>query len=134
MSCSDTHSYVLLSTIKSWKDMAAQVVCKMAANRRLCMTGTPIQNKVEDMFSLLKFLRVKPFNDFKVWTEWIAKPIEDDPIEGYSNLVELLRPITMRRMKNSLNVNGNEGLSDGSPLACAFLLTWAAAVLITQLF
>lgn len=114
--------------------MAAQVVCKMAANRRLCMTGTPIQNKVEDMFSLLKFLRVKPFNDFKVWTEWIAKPIEDDPIEGYSNLVELLRPLTMRRMKNSLNVNGNEGLSDGSPLACAFLLTWTAAVLITQLF
>lgn len=130
MSCSDTHSHVLLSTIKSWNDMTAQIVCTMAANRRLCITGTPIQNKLEDMFSLLKFLRVKPFNDFKVWTKWIANPIKDDPIEGYSTLVELLRPITMRRMKNSLGVSGKEG----SPLACAFLLTRTAAILITQLF
>lgn len=114
--------------------MTAKAICELAANRRLCMTGTPIQNKLEDIFSLLRFLRIKPFDNFKVWTEWITTPIKDDPIEGYSNIVELLRPITMRRMKNSLGVSGKEGLSDGSPLACAFLLTRTADVLITQLF
>lgn len=40
----------------------------------------------------------------------------------------------MRRMKNSLNFNGKEGLSDGSPLTCAFLLTRTAAVLTTHYF
>lgn len=70
------------------------------------MTGTPIQNKLEDLFSLLRFLRITPFDNYEVWTEWITNPIKNDPIEGYSNVVELLRPITMRRMKNSLNANG----------------------------
>lgn len=39
----------------------------------------------------------------------------------------------MRRMKNSLNFNGKEGLY-GSPLTCAFLLTRTAAVLTTHYF
>lgn len=31
------------------------------------MTGTPIQNDLIDMYSLLRFLRCSPFDEFKLW-------------------------------------------------------------------
>jgi DNA repair protein RAD5 len=44
-------------SIKGSKTQSAKGVFHLTADRRWCLTGTPIQNKLEDIFSLLHFLR-----------------------------------------------------------------------------
>ncbi len=43
------------------------------SEHRWAVTGTPIQNKVKDFFSLIKFLRLAPFDDYRVWREAVDK-------------------------------------------------------------
>lgn len=35
-----------------------------------------LQNSVEDLFSILKFLRIKPLNDWPHFNETIVKPVK----------------------------------------------------------
>lgn len=51
-------------TIKSSKCQIAQDIFSLVADCRWCLTGTPIQNNLEDIYSLLHFLRVEP------WANW----------------------------------------------------------------
>ena len=34
---------------------------------RWAVTGTPIQNNLKDFYSLIKFIQLAPFDDFRVW-------------------------------------------------------------------
>lgn len=51
--------------IKSHTTRTCRAVCSIKATYRWCLTGTPIQNSVEDLFSLLHFLKVDP------WGSWV---------------------------------------------------------------
>ncbi|CAB4431103.1 unnamed protein product [Rhizophagus irregularis] len=51
--------------IKSSKQSIA--ACNLDAERRWILTGTPIMNELNDMYSLIKFLRFTPFDNFETW-------------------------------------------------------------------
>ena len=53
-------------TIRNPKSQVSQAVCRLRAARRWAVTGTPVQNKELDMYSLLRFLRVSPFDQLQV--------------------------------------------------------------------
>ncbi|XP_019859678.1 PREDICTED: transcription termination factor 2-like, partial [Amphimedon queenslandica] len=61
---------------------------------RWALTGTPIQNKLKDFYSLIKFLHVAPFDDLRVWK---------DTIEGRSlgmkRLQAMVSCLVLRRLK-----------------------------------
>jgi SNF2 family DNA or RNA helicase len=46
-------------SIKNRSTLTARAACLLKSERRLCLSGTPLQNSVEDMYSLFKFLRIK---------------------------------------------------------------------------
>ncbi|RIA84736.1 SNF2 family N-terminal domain-containing protein [Glomus cerebriforme] len=85
--------------IKDVNTVQSKAACSLKAERRWCLTGTPIQNKVEDLFALVKFLHMDPFNDKENWKKYILRPIKSiDPV-GISRLQTLMKCITLRRTK-----------------------------------
>lgn len=52
--------------IRNPKSGVSQAVCRLRSVRRWAVTGTPVQNKELDMYSLLRFLRVSPFDQLPV--------------------------------------------------------------------
>ena len=66
------------------------------------MTGTPIQNRLEDFGALLSFLRVHPLNSESSFRLHIVKPIESGQDKGIAALRRLINSMSLRRTKASL--------------------------------
>ncbi|CEM22822.1 unnamed protein product [Vitrella brassicaformis CCMP3155] len=86
--------------IKNRKSQTAQAVAHLRATIHWSLTGTPIQNKVEDIYSLLHFLRAKPFDDWEVFCSKINKPIKRCDPNGFRRLQVVVRYTTLRRTKH----------------------------------
>jgi len=92
-------------TIKNPRAKMSQVCCSLKAEFRWCLTGTPYQNTVDDVYSLVKFLRIPPFADWNYWKERITKPAKAGSMSlALTRLRTLLRAIMLRRTKDILKV------------------------------
>lgn len=49
--------------IKNKATKAAQGASHLQALTRFCMSGTPMMNNVGELYSLIHFLRIKPYNE-----------------------------------------------------------------------
>lgn len=49
--------------IKDRNAITSKAIFSLKAHKRLCLTGTPLQNRIGEIFSLLRFLQVKPFSE-----------------------------------------------------------------------
>lgn len=95
------------SYIKETGTVACRACCDLMADRRLCLTGTPVQNKLDDVFALVKFLRVHPFDDKNVWTEYIGSPVKFGQALGIVRLQTIMKCITLRRTKDAKTADGS---------------------------
>ncbi|XP_016909041.1 transcription termination factor 2 [Apis cerana] len=88
--------------IRNHKSQASQSVCGLLASKRWALTGTPIQNKEMDLYSILKFLKCSPFDDLRVWKRWV----DNKNAAGRQRLVTVMKTLMLRRTKQELQVNG----------------------------
>ncbi|KAK2984529.1 hypothetical protein RJ640_025026 [Escallonia rubra] len=93
-------------TIKSSKSQVSLAAAALLADRRWCLTGTPIQNNLEDIYSLLRFLRVEPWGSWAWWSRLVQKPFEEGDERGLKLVQTILRPIMLRRTKFSTDQEG----------------------------
>ena len=75
----------------------------ISARFRWCLTGTPMQNRLEDFGSLLQFLRVPYLANRTQFRKHIILPIERDG--DSSNLKELLPSVYLRRRRAKFGVS-----------------------------
>lgn len=68
------------------------------------MTGTPIQNSLNDLLSLLKFLNLQPFCQQAVFERDILSPLRSGNPNAFRNLKLLLRAICLRRTSQLLEL------------------------------
>ena len=101
----------LPSSIKELNTVACRASCDLMADRRLCLTGTPVQNKLDDVFALIKFLKLSPLDDKATWTEFIGSPVKYGKPLGVARLQTIMRSITLRRTKESKTPNGQRILT-----------------------
>lgn len=62
-------------TIKNRNAKATQACYALRAEYRWCLTGTPMQNNLDELQSLIRFLRIKPYNELSVWRDQITRPM-----------------------------------------------------------
>lgn len=104
--CSIEFAYAPLTwtahTIQNPQSQLAQACCTLRSTRRWAITGTPIQNKLADFASIVRFLQVHPYSDQKTFEEEIFRPWQNShstDAQGFLRLKTLVRAITISRTK-----------------------------------
>ncbi|XP_055484380.1 transcription termination factor 2 [Psammomys obesus] len=88
--------------VKNPRVQASIAVCKLQAQSRWAVTGTPIQNNLLDMYSLMKFLRCSPFDEFSLW----KSQVDNGSMKGGERLSILTKSLLLRRTKDQLDSTG----------------------------
>ncbi|NXP63925.1 TTF2 factor, partial [Chloropsis cyanopogon] len=88
--------------IKNPRVQTSIAVCKLRASARWAVTGTPIQNNLLDIYSLLRFLRCSPFDEYKVW----KYQVDNNTRKGGERLSLLTRSLLLQRTKDQLDSAG----------------------------
>ncbi|KAJ6182185.1 hypothetical protein N7485_000827 [Penicillium canescens] len=107
-------------TIKNRNAKATQSAYALDAQYRWCLSGTPLQNNLDELQSLIKFLRVKPYDDLAAWRDQISRPLANGRGGlAIQRLQVYLKAFMKRRTKDVLKLNndvkdGDEG-EDGKP-------------------
>jgi SNF2 family DNA or RNA helicase len=84
-------------------------VYALPAHHRWCLTGTPIQNTLDDLSSLITFLRVPILEKSSTFRNHITRNTLSGRRDAFKNLQTLLRTICIRRTRESI------GLPDPEP-------------------
>lgn len=94
-------------SIKNRNAKATKAACALRAEYRWCLTGTPMQNNLEELQSLIHFLRIPPYDDLAEWKAHIDVPLKKG--KGHiaiRRLHSLLRCFMKRRTKDVLKEEG----------------------------
>ncbi|KAK5256184.1 DNA helicase rad5 [Cryomyces antarcticus] len=94
-------------SIKNRQSKTAKACYEISAQHRWVLTGTPIVNRLEDLFSLVRFLRVEPWSNFSFWKTFITVPFESkDFIRALDVVQTVLEPLVLRRTKDMKTPDG----------------------------
>jgi helicase SWR1 len=104
--------------IKNFRSQRWQALLTFRTRARLLLTGTPLQNNLTELWSLLFFLMpsdgdgtgIEGFADLRNFSEWFRRPVEqileygretmdDEARQVVTKLHTVLRPYILRRLK-----------------------------------
>ena len=96
-------------TIKNRDTKAYSACTDVESTRRWCLTGTPIQNKIDELYSLLSFLKVNKYENFNLWNLKIQSQLNSKNSNDITNALTILHKILdkfmIRRTKSILIEN-----------------------------
>ena len=89
--------------IKNTQTKTRQIIQQLQAKHRLCLTGTPLENHLGELWSLFHFLAPGFLGTLKQFRHIFQYPIEkQQDEERRSSLVRRLQPFVLRRTKNQV--------------------------------
>ncbi|EFP74968.2 uncharacterized protein PGTG_01561 [Puccinia graminis f. sp. tritici CRL 75-36-700-3] len=74
----------------------------LKAQRRLCLSGTPLQNQLGDLHNLIKFLQIEPWTNNSIWKQCVEGPVQLGNPQGILTLQSIMKGISMRRLKTTV--------------------------------
>jgi len=90
--------------IREQSTLQSKAICNLRAQRRWAVTGTPVQNRLDDLGALIKFLRIKPFDEKRGFAQYILAPCKNADPEILPKLRLLVDSITLRRLKDRIDL------------------------------
>ena len=100
----DTHFHLIVldeaQNIKNARSRIARVVGSLTSTHKLCLTGTPLENHLGELWSLFNFLMPGFLGNSTQFNRLYQAPIEkeDDEVKRHA-LVQRISPFLLRRMK-----------------------------------
>ncbi|KAM3197645.1 hypothetical protein ACQJBY_072988 [Aegilops geniculata] len=88
--------------IKNENSLLSKTMRLFSTNYRLLITGTPLQNNLHELWSLLNFLLPEIFSSADTFDEWFQITGENDQQEVVQQLHKVLRPFLLRRLKSDV--------------------------------
>ncbi|KAM0723933.1 hypothetical protein Q7P37_000924 [Cladosporium fusiforme] len=109
--CFGVHWYRMIldeaHTIKNRNAKSTLACCALESWYRWCLTGTPMQNNLDELQSLIKFLRVKPYCNLPEWKSGITQPMKNGRGGvAMRRLQYFLKAFMKRRTKDILKKEG----------------------------
>ena len=99
------HTVVLdeAQTIKNARAKMTQIAYQLKAAHRLCMTGTPLENHLGELWSLFNFLMPGYLGKDKQFTQLFRNPIEKGgDLDKSKALARRIKPFVLRRTKKEV--------------------------------
>ena len=97
--------YVILDEaqhIKNPMSQTARSAKKLSSERRLALTGTPIENRLSELWSIFDFVSPGLLGTLKTFEERIARPIDRGDMDTAQRLRGTIKPFVMRRLKRDV--------------------------------
>ena len=96
--------------IREQSTLQFKAICRLQAERRWAVTGTPVQNRLDDLAALLAFLRLQPFHDRGKFLRYIVEPFKACDPAIVPKLRVLVDTVTLRRLKDKIDLPPREDL------------------------
>ena len=93
-------NYIILDEAQAIKNPGtkqARAIKKLSSRNRIILTGTPIENRLSDLWSLFDFLNPGLLGNAREFKKF-SKNLNHD-VSGYSRLRKIISPYLLRRMK-----------------------------------
>ncbi|MBE0450949.1 MAG: DEAD/DEAH box helicase [Clostridia bacterium] len=97
--------YLILDEAQAIKNPGTKqtkAIKAIPAKMRIAMTGTPIENKLSDLWSLFDFLNQGLLGTAKEFTDF-TKKLNDNAI-GYAKIRKMIQPFILRRLKTDKSI------------------------------
>ncbi|KAL2825187.1 SNF2 family N-terminal domain-containing protein [Aspergillus cavernicola] len=91
-------------TIREQSAAQTQAIFKLHSDRRWSVTGTPIQNRLEDLLSVTKFLGLYPYDDRSRFGMHILSRFKTGDATVLASLRVLVDSFTLRRVKDKIDI------------------------------
>ena len=88
--------------IKNYRTKQAQSVMKLSAPHRIAMTGTPVENRLAELWSIFHFLNPGYLGSFNAFRQRYA--LGDGQQEKLQELHRLVSPFMLRRLKSDPDI------------------------------
>ncbi|CAI7669679.1 hypothetical protein N7533_005034 [Penicillium manginii] len=91
-------------TIREQNAQQTHAILGLNSQRRWSVTGTPIQNRLDDLLSVTKFLKLFPYDDRGRFGHYILSPFKNGDPRVLASLRVLVDSFTIRRVKDRINL------------------------------
>jgi superfamily II DNA or RNA helicase len=88
--------------IRNPNSQVAQAAHSLRAKRRISLSGTPVENSLDDLWSQFRFLNPGLLGNYREFQERFAQPIQMGDVERTTELRKRVMPFVMRRLKKEV--------------------------------
>lgn len=101
---SSYYSFCIAHVVRNTSTKQFRAIHSLSAYKRWCITGTPIQNSLDDLGALMRFLRTPILDDQKLFRKHVINPVLSHGSGRFTNLRRLLEALCLRRTKSLLRL------------------------------